>query len=183
VARAGVDESLELRLRPEVEQETDLVRCGAQITHELRSRKSRQRFGCFALDDDLFVDDEVESLPGHNTALESDLNWHFPGNVMPSVSELELHCATIRGFDQPKAKVVVNHVERADDRVTEFRLDKIWHTHSLQIKADQAQQLERESARINADQSRMSVNGGNSCRLPFLKGITLVISGLLRDLL
>src|SRR5207237_1433080 len=87
----------------------------------------------FCLDDDPFVDNEVESLTTDHFALVPDFYPDLSSDVMPAPQKFTLEGDRVETLEQSKPKNVVDLVECSNDRLGQALLDEFTARHGRMV--------------------------------------------------
>jgi len=90
------------------------------------------------LDDQLFVDNQIETLYSKYARLVNDPHRHLTSYAMSSRAELLLHGPHVKALDESEPERVVNLEERADNRVRQSLFDQLdmWHPVEFRDEAN-----------------------------------------------
>src|SRR5687768_15542090 len=91
-------DSEELRLRTEVEEESDLESGASEVAQKLPARIRMKMFGGLHFDDDLVVNDHVEALDAEFLSFVIDCHGHFASDTMPAGAQLALQGHHVQVF-------------------------------------------------------------------------------------
>ena len=118
-------ETEELRLRPKMQQQTNLEAGGTKVVDELAWREWGNSLARFDLEDDSLIDDQIEPLPDDMATLVSNVDGQLPGDSVSPIGQLEFECAGVDGFDKTIAEIPVDGVKAADYGAHSFGFDQV----------------------------------------------------------
>src|SRR5687768_1212605 len=129
----AVDESMELRLWAEVEEEADFEIGGAEIIVELARGCPVQFVRGLRLDDEAAVHDHVEALAGELLTLVRHTDGDFACDRVAAREELALEGHDVDVLEEAEAERVVDVEECADDGAGERRVEQWDTTHEAML--------------------------------------------------
>ncbi len=104
----------------DVQQEARVQTGGFQIGPQLGKVNILKGMDCFQFQDDLLLDDEIQSLNSQVHSLEMDVDLQLPSERDASVLEGHFHGLLIDRLQEARAERLVNLHRRSEDSTRQF---------------------------------------------------------------